>query len=163
MQNHGRRRAVYVILAPLLPLLLVLAACGGKSSAATTTATTTVTLHATDFDFQGVPKTVPAGRVHFVLANGSKDYQHELWVYPQNQPQLPDLLAEKAAGQTVDEATMLQNLVGHVEDVAPGKNAAFDATLAPGTYEMACFITSTIGAQTMVHYDLHMHAVFTVQ
>jgi len=159
MQNHGRRRAAYLILAPLL--LLVLAACSGKSSAATTA--TTVTLHATDFNFQGVPQTVAAGRVRFVLVNDSKDYKHELWVYPQNQPQLPTLLAAKAAGQDVDEATMLQNLAGHMEDVAPGKRAAFDATLAPGTYEMACFITSTIGSQTMVHYALHMHALFTVQ
>jgi len=154
MQNHGLRRAAYLILAPLF---LVLAACGGKSS------TATVTLHATDFNFQGVPQTVAAGHVRFVLVNDSKDYNHELWVYPQNQPQLPTLLAAKAAGQEVDEATLLQNLAGHMEDVAPGKRAAFDATLAPGTYEMACFITSTIGSQAMVHYALHMHAVFTVQ
>lgn len=33
----------------------------------------------------------------------------------------------------------------------------------PGTYELACFITSDIGGKKMVHYDMGMHTLLTVQ
>jgi uncharacterized cupredoxin-like copper-binding protein len=142
----------------------VFVACGGTTSAATRHSTgTTITLHATDFGFRGVPASVTAGHVHVVLINDSKDYTHEVWLYPQQQAQMADMLAQKRTGADVDEAEYIQGLAGHVEDVAPGKTAGFDATLQPGTYEIACFITSDIAGQKMVHDDMGMHALLTVQ
>jgi hypothetical protein len=87
----------------------------------------------------------------------------QVWVYPQTQPKLEQMLGLKRAGQDADELDYLQRLAGHVEDVPAGGTAAFDADLTPGTYELACFITSDIGGKKMVHYDMGMHLLVTVQ
>ena len=151
-----QRRAVFLLSGVVG--LLVLAGCSStKSSAAT------LTIHASDFRLQLSRQTVPAGTVHVVFINDSKDYIHEVFVYPQTQPGLPAMLAEKQAGQDVDEPTVLQGLAGHVEDVPPGKQATFDATLTPGTYELGCFVTSDIAGTKHVHYSDGMHALLTVQ
>ncbi len=180
------RRTLLVGRAALLPLALLLTACSSSSNnqakatqAATSgaavpatpiaaNATTTegeliLGVTANDFTFTLNRTTVPAGRVHVQLVNQSKDYQHEVWVYPQQQPKLQDLLAQKRAGKDVEESEYLQGLAGHVEDVPPGNTAAFDVSLTAGTYELACFITSTIGGKQMVHYDMGMHTLLTVQ
>jgi uncharacterized cupredoxin-like copper-binding protein len=136
-------------------VLSLLVACSGKGSSAT--------IHATDFSFtSGVPQTLAAGKVHFVLKNDSKSMLHELWLYPQQQPQLQALLAGKRSGQEVSEDDYLQGIAGKVEDLPAGKTGSFDAQVSPGTYEIGCFQVATINGQTMVHYDMGMHATFTV-
>jgi len=136
----------------------LVSACGGAPA---------VNAVANDFSFQFSRLTVPAGKVHFTLKNNSKTYNHELWVYPQNQPKLKDMLAAKDAstngGSDVDEADYLQGVAGKVEDLEPGKTASFDATLAAGAYEMACFVVTTMVGKPMVHYEMGMHAILTVQ
>ncbi len=185
----GKRGRFLVLAVAAVAVMALLAACSGKtkaqpaagsptsSSAATsspaatsapasataTAAATTVTVRAEDFSFHLDKTVVPAGSVHFVLVNDSKDYEHELWVYPQGQPKLQQMLAVKDAGKDVDEMDYLTGVAGKVEDVPPGKTASFDATLQPGTYELSCFITSTIGGKAMVHYEMGMHATLTVQ
>jgi uncharacterized cupredoxin-like copper-binding protein len=123
----------------------------------------TVTIHGGEFYFSTDTPTVPAGQVHFVFINDSQNFNHEVWVYPQDQPNLRALLTQKRAGNDVDENDYLQGVVGEVVDVAPGDTASFDGVLTPGIYEMACFINETIGGQTMNHYDSGMHALLTVQ
>ncbi len=182
------RRPLLVVLAALLPLALLVTACSSSTNNTTPTkatqaatsgaavpatpiaanATTTegeliLGVTANDFSFTLNRTTVPAGRVHVQLVNQSKDYEHEVWLYPQQQPKLQDLLAQKRAGKDVEESDYLQGLAGHVEDVPPGNTAAFDVNLTPGTYELACFITSAIGGKQMVHYDMGMHTLLTVQ
>jgi uncharacterized cupredoxin-like copper-binding protein len=153
-----------IIAACAVSATLVLAGCGGKSaSASKVPAGRSVTAHATDFKYSSpLPATIQTGAVHVVLVNDSKTYQHELWIYPQQQGKLQDLLAQKAAGQDVNEEDFLQGVAGKLEDVDPGKTATFDANLAPGTYEYACFITSDIGGKHTVHYTLGMQGTFTV-
>ncbi len=146
------------LLLPACVTVLVLAGCSSK-----TDSTPTFTVHATDFSFQVSRQTVPAGKVHVVLINDSKAYEHEVWVYPQSQPRLQELLAQKQAGQDVEEEKVLQGIAGDAEDVKPGKKAEFDVTLQPGTYELACFVTSDIAGQKHVHYSDGMHALLTVQ
>ena len=144
-------------------VLMLLVACSGKASSATTRGTT-ATIHATDFTFDtGVPQTLAPGKVHFVLKNDGKRMLHELWVYPQQQAKLQDLLAAKRSGQDVSEDDYLQGVAGKVEDLPAGKTGSFDAQLRPGTYEIACFEVATMNGQKMVHYDMGMHATFTVQ
>jgi uncharacterized cupredoxin-like copper-binding protein len=169
------------VLGALMSLTAVLAACGGSTknnnvkspapvasvaaNATTTDGEVILAVSANDFSFTLNRPTVPAGRVHVQLINRSKDYQHEVWVYPQTQPKLEQLLGLKRSGQVADELDYLQGLAGHVEDVPAGQMAAFDADLTPGTYELSCFITSDIGGKMMmmVHYDMGMHALVTVQ
>jgi hypothetical protein len=141
---HGRACVVFIA---LISLAAVLAACGSttknsnvQSSAQriplTATGTTPdgavlLVVTANDFSFALNRTTVPAGRVHVQLINQSTYNQHEVWVYPQNQPQLQELLAAKRAGKQIDEQDYLHGLAGHVEDVPPGQTAAFDVTLQP--------------------------------
>jgi len=120
-----------------------------------------ITAH--DFSFTLNRTTVPAGRIHVKFINQSKDYKHEVWIYPQQQPRLQQMLELKRAGRDVEEADYLQGLAGHVEDVPPGQTAAFDVTLTPGTYELGCFITSDIAGKKMLHYDMGMHTLITAQ
>ena len=155
------RRGLIASAVPAALLGSFLAACSGSQSSGG--GATTVTATANDFSFKFGRTTVPAGKVHFVLQNASKTYQHELWVYPQAQPKLQAMLAAKDAGGDVNEEDYLQGVAGHVDDLDPGKTASFDATLQPGTYEMACFIVTSIGGKSMVHYEMGMHDLLTVQ
>jgi uncharacterized cupredoxin-like copper-binding protein len=142
---------------------VLLAACSGKASSAATN-NATATIHATDFTFdKGVPQTLPVGKVHIVLKNDSKSMPHELWLYPQAQPQLQAMLAAKRSGQDVNEEDYLQGVAGKIEDLPAGKTSSFNAQLTPGTYEIACFEVATMNGQKMVHYDMGMHASITVQ
>jgi uncharacterized cupredoxin-like copper-binding protein len=184
-----RRRTPLRLTGALVLLALLVGACGGKSNTATQQSTTgpsaagstaalattppgtaaaggaatTITVRAQDFSFQLDHQTIPAGRVHVVFINESKDYKHELWIYPNAQPKLDQMLAAKQAGQDVAEEDYLQGLAGHVEDVPPGQTASFDAALQPGTYELGCFITDTIAGKQMVHYQMGMHTLLTVE
>ncbi len=137
---------------------LVLTACRPPASAPTTT----VNVQGADFAFIADKASVPPGKVHFVFSNTSTTNQHELWVYPQDQPRLQAMVQAKESGEDVDEKDYLQNIAGDVEDVPVGQTQSFDATLQPGTYEFACFVTSTVGGQLRVHYALGMHGVLTV-
>ena len=153
----GRR---LVALAGLCALVILgSTACSSAGSGSVPT----VTVTANDFSFHLSRSSVPAGKVHFVLQNQSKTYPHELWVYPPDQPKLNDMLAVADKGVDVDVHDYLQGVAGGVEDLAPGKTASFDATLKPGTYDLACFVASTIGGKTMVHYEMGMHDQLTVQ
>jgi len=117
---------------------------------------------ASDFSYKVDKTHAPAGNAQFTLKNDSKTYQHELWLYPANQPKIQDLIAAKTAGKDVNEEDYLQNVAGKVEDLDPGKSASFTANLAPGTYEYACFVTTNLAGKNQVHYDLGMHGTFTV-
>ena len=179
MRYRDLQGGAYAVLGALMSLTAVLAACGGSTknnnvkspapvasvaaNATTTDGEVILAVSANDFSFTLNRPTVPAGRVHVQLINRSKDYQHEVWVYPQTQPKLEQMLGLKRSGQETEELDYVQGVAGHVEDVPAGQTAAFDATLTPGTYELACFITSDIGGKKMVHYDMGMHLVVVVQ
>jgi len=77
-------------------------------------------------------------------------------------PLLAQMIALKRGGTDADENDYLQGIAGDVEDVAPGQVATFDALLTPGTYELSCFKNTDITGQTMNHYDMGMHTLFTV-
>jgi uncharacterized cupredoxin-like copper-binding protein len=147
-----------VVGAALLAIgLLLSAACGGGSGGAS------VNAQATDFSYKVDKTSASAGKVHVTMKNNSTTYQHELWLYPIDQPKLKDLVAAKTSGKEANEEDYLQNVAGKVEDLDPGKTGSFDATLQPGTYEFACFVASNIAGKTVVHYDLGMHGQLTVR
>jgi hypothetical protein len=56
----------------------------------------------------------------------------------------------------------VQGIAGKSGEVAAGQTMAFDATLEPGAYELACFVTSDIGGKMMNHYSMGMHSPLTV-
>jgi len=174
----GMRPPVTVCM--LLVIAAMLAACGSNNNnnkkgttaapvasvapnATTSEGEVILAVTANDFSYTLNRPSVPAGRVHVQLINRSKTYVHEVWVYPQTQAKLDQLLTLKRGGQTAEELDYLQGLAGHVEDVPAGQAAAFDANLTAGTYELACFIISDVGGKKMMHYDMGMHLLLTVQ
>jgi uncharacterized cupredoxin-like copper-binding protein len=157
LSRRTLRRSVAFLSIALIGGSALLTACqggGGGSSG--------VNVNANDFNFVLDKTHAPAGTVHFTLNNQSKSYQHEFWIYPSYQPKIQDLITAKDAGKDVNEEDYLQNIAGKVEDLDPGKSGSFDAKLAPGTYEFACFVTTNIAGKNQVHYELGMHGNFTV-
>lgn len=142
---------------PLLGFGLLVCACSGGAGGGGNVMAT-----ANDFNFTLDQSHAPAGKTHFTFKNNSQSYQHEFVIYPANQPKIQDLLTAEAGGQTVNASDYLQNIAGSVAALDPGKTSSFDATLAPGTYEYACFVTTTIAGKNQVHYNLGMHGTFTV-
>jgi uncharacterized cupredoxin-like copper-binding protein len=102
---------------------------------------TTVNVVAKETDtgivFTADASAVPAGKVKFVFKNEGK-LTHELMVYPLQD--LSKMMDQKRQGQDVDEMDFIKGLAGKADDVDPGKSASFEATLAPGFYELACHV-----------------------
>src|SRR5581483_7151833 len=146
------RRATVLAIALIAPAAVLLSACNRGSAPVTT-----INVSGADFAFTPDKVSVRAGKVHLVFTNQSTTNQHELWVYPQNQPRLQEMVQAKEAGQDVEEKDYLQNVAGDVEDVPTGQTQSFDATLQPGTYEFGCFVTSTVDGRPRNHYALGMH------
>src|SRR5713226_7284774 len=99
-------RAILRVLrfAPLGLLVFALSSCSGGAA-------TTVEVRAGDFAFAVDKSTVPAGRVHFAFTNQSTSFPHELWVYPQSQPRVQEMVRLKESGQDVEEKDYLQGVV----------------------------------------------------
>ena len=169
------RRSRFGVCVLLILVAALLTACGSTkdstpqapvasvaANATTTEGEVVLAVTALDFSFALNRGTVPAGRVHVQLINKSTQFEHEVWVFPQTQPKLDEMLNLKRSGD-IEELDYLQGVTGHVEDVPAGQTAAFDAMMPAGTYVLACFISSDIGGKKMVHYDLGMHLTVTAQ
>ena len=94
---------------------------------------------------------VSAGKVTFNFSNTGK-MEHELFVYPVQDIAAMLMLARK--GQSAPEDKYIKGIAGKAEDIPAGKSATFDATLAAGFYELACFKKSkNPDGSTFVHFD----------
>jgi uncharacterized cupredoxin-like copper-binding protein len=94
-----------------------------------------VTVKAVEYEFQGLPATLPAGRVRILLENAGQE-PHEFG------------LVRIIGDQTVEELLQLGNRAERfIEDVGsafarPGKSNELTVTLEPGRYGYACFVTT---------------------
>jgi uncharacterized cupredoxin-like copper-binding protein len=94
---------------------------------------------------------VPAGLLPITFKNEAK-VNHELWLYPQQD--VSRMLRQKRLGQDVSETDYIKAIAGNTEETEPGKSATFKATLAPGLYELACFMLApNPDGSTAVHFD----------
>lgn len=156
--RSSRRVAVSLLVASAAAVVLL----SGGSAAHPSTASAAgsqLNIHASDFSFAFDRTSVTPGPVHVAFFNDSKDFVHEVFIYPKDQPKLADVLAKMRAGEDVDETTALDNVAGSLEDIDPGVSVAFDLNLPAGEYEFACFVKSDIAGQRTVHYDLGMHSI----
>jgi uncharacterized cupredoxin-like copper-binding protein len=115
-----------------------------------------------DFSFTVDSTRAASGTVHFRLKNESKTYQHELWVYPKEQPKLSAMLAQKDSGEA-HETDFISGIAGRIRALDPGATGTADIVLPKGTYEYACFVTTAINGKNQVHYELGMHGTLTVR
>lgn len=154
-------RAATRLLVPGIAIILAVAGLPANSHPADA-ALGGLIVHATDFSLAVSDPSVKPGPVHFQFLNDSKDFVHEVIVFPSNQPKLDEFLAEKSAGKEVSEGEFLDGVVGGVEDVEPGHSLAFDLVLPEGTYTLACFVSSPIAGKDTIHYELGMHTTLPV-
>jgi hypothetical protein len=147
-----------------------------------------VAVHATDFAYQGVPGTLPAGESRFSFTNDSKAEGHELSIFRINDgvtESFDQILAEDEARQSQADAQQGGQSGGQQggqqppanqtppppkmtffggTGSAPGEAAKMDliGNLPAGRYGVVCFIPSNDEAGTP-HYKKGMKAEFTVQ
>jgi uncharacterized cupredoxin-like copper-binding protein len=94
---------------------------------------------------------VPAGLLPVMFKNNAQT-NHELWLYPLQD--LSSMLTQKRLGQDVTETDYIKGIAGQVNETEPGKTASMKATLAPGFYELACFmLAQNPDGSTAVHFD----------
>ncbi len=113
----------------------------------------------TEYAFQGVPSSLPAGATSFELANRGKE-AHEIVVLrikDEVTESLEELLKlpEEQARQKVD-------VMGSSSDVPPGEPGYVVADLKKGRYGLACFLPVGGGQEGPPHVTRGMFAAFTV-
>ncbi|MGV1036421.1 MAG: cupredoxin domain-containing protein [Candidatus Nanopelagicales bacterium] len=110
------RKLALVALAVTSPLLIV--GCSSDSSSNSTSAANTVSVTSTDTTCDISTNSVPAGATAFDVTNTGGKIT-EVYVY----------------GKSGDAFT---EVVAEVENVGPGTSRTMNATLAAGSYEIAC-------------------------
>lgn len=130
----------------------LLAECGFEQTSVT----------AVDFEFQGLPDSVPAGASAVTLANEGEQF-HEIAVARINDG--VDLPAEELLMLPMEESLSMVELVGIVF-APPGETESTFIDATPGRYVAVCFIpegtTETAEGTGPPHFTLGMLKEFTV-
>lgn len=124
---------------------------------------TQVDVTAIDYEFQGMPATLPAGQAQFKLTNGAPKEDHEMVVLKLN-----------AEGEKVDPGKLVAMPQGKAQKLVDGQGTAFmyapngqvaysPADLTPGKYLYACFLPQGGKKNGEMHAKLGMYGTFTVQ
>lgn len=136
-------RRIWIALAVVA---LVAFACGGPQ---------TVDLAAVEYEFQGVPETLEAGEVTFVLENEGQE-DHEIGMVRI----AGDIAVEELLRLPEDESEQhIAEDMGHTF-AKPGQSAQFTANLVPGRYGFACFVEAPDGEP---HAIKGMFGEFTIE
>jgi hypothetical protein len=117
---------------------------------------------AIDYEFQGIPSSLPAGVTKVKLTNNAPKEQHMLAIFkltPAGESMNLDKilsLPEKKAARFMDERD------GAFMEAAPGASGYSPINLTPGTYAYACFFPQGGKKNGTPHYKLGMEGTFTV-
>lgn len=127
--------------------------CPGKQVAVT----------AIDYQFDGVPTSLPAGVTKFKLTNNAPKELHEMGIVK---------LTDAATGQDLKKILSLpeKQQAKYFDDSSstfmfapPGQSGYGPINLEPGTYAYACFIPQGGKKNGTPHFMLGMNGTFTVQ
>ena len=149
-----------------------------------------VAVHAADYAYAGLPKTLPTGEVRFSFANDSEAESHEMTIFRINDgvsQSFDQILAEDEAARSKEQSQEAQATQPDQEQgqpnqnqeqapappkmtffastgSAPGESAKMDliGKLPPGRYGVVCFIPANDEAGT-AHHKKGMKAEFTVE
>ena len=105
------------------------------------------------------PSSGPAGDVTFSAENEGPAENHELVIVRTDLA--ANALPTKDDG-SVDEAGADIEVIGEIEEFAPGGTESQTFTLAAGSYVLICNIVHEEGEETIVHYDRGMRRAFEV-
>ena len=165
MDHEVRRRWVTVFASLLAALTLTAAACsnddegGGATGETVRGRTVDVTLQ--EFAVRPEQDSAPAGDVTFNVGNVGPEDTHEFVVFKTDLA--PDALPTAPDG-SVDETGEGVELIGEIEDIAPGDTPhTLTVSLDAGSYVFICNIVEEEGQDTIVHYQQGMRTGFTVE
>jgi hypothetical protein len=123
---------------------------------------TAVPVTAIDYEFQGMPDTLPAGPAKFSMTNSAPSEEHEMAMVP---------LTEAGQEQDVEKLLKLPDKkLGKFVDFSgaafmyapPGQTSYTLTELKPGKYVYACFIPVGGKKKGAPHFTQGMYGTFTV-
>lgn len=132
---------------------------GDETPSPAATAVAELTVNLTNWAIEPSGDTVPAGQVTFVAVHpeghgGHGDDEggeiHQLLVAP--------LADGKEAGKGQFGSPVL-----NLSDIEVGETRTGEATLEPGTYELACLVVEEVDGVTVNHYEQGMYTTITVR
>jgi hypothetical protein len=121
-----------------------------------------VPVTAIDYEYQGVPATLPAGVAKFKMTNAAPKEDHMMGIFkltPEGAAMGFDkivALPQKKAGKYLDQSS--QAFI----EAHPGQSAYTPINLTPGTYGYACFFPEGGKKNGTPHFKLGMEGTFTV-
>jgi uncharacterized cupredoxin-like copper-binding protein len=134
--------------------LLSLASCGGGSG-------TTVAVTLQEFAVVPAQDSAPAGSITFDVENKGPEDTHEFVVIKTDLA--PDALPTAEDGSVDETGEGIDEVIGEIEDIAPGSKETLKVDLEAGSYVLICNVVEEEGADTLVHYALGMRTGFTVE
>lgn len=134
--------------------LLSLAGCGGGGE-------TTVAVTVQEFSVLPAQDSAPAGSVTFDVENTGPEDTHEFVVIKTDLA--PDALPTAEDGSVDETGEGIDEVIGEIEDIAPGSSESLKTDLEAGSYVLICNIVEEEGGDTLVHYALGMRTAFTVE
>jgi uncharacterized cupredoxin-like copper-binding protein len=137
-----------------LAALLSLASCGGGSG-------TTVAVTLQEFAVLPAQDSAPAGSITFDVENKGPEDTHEFVVIKTDLA--PDALPTAEDGSVDETGEGIDEVIGEIEDIAPGSKETLKVDLEAGSYVLICNVVEEEGADTLVHYALGMRTGFTVE
>jgi hypothetical protein len=153
METRSRRNIRRLATAVLSGALLSLAACGGGTE-------TTVAVTLQEFAVLPAQDSAPAGSINFEVENTGPEDPHELVVIKTDLA--PDALPTADDG-SVDETGEGIEVIGEIEEFAPGSTESRTFDLDAGSYVLICNVVEEEGGDTLVHYALGMRTGFTIE
>lgn len=133
--------------------LVSLAACGGGG--------TTVAVTLQEFAVLPAQDSAPAGSITFDVENKGPEDTHEFVVIKTDLA--PDALPTAEDGSVDETGEGIDEVIGEIEDIAPGSKETLKVDLEAGSYVLICNVVEEEGADTLVHYALGMRTGFTVE
>ena len=121
-----------------------------------------VAVTAIDYEFQGVPATLPAGVAKFKMTNTAPKEDHMMAIFkltPEGAALGADkvlALPQKKAGKYMDQSSQA------FMEAKPGESGYSPINLTPGTYAYACFFPQGGKNNGTPHFKLGMEGSFTV-
>ena len=113
---------------------------------------------AVDYDYQGLPEEITAGRVSFAMTNeGAED--HEIAVFKAN-PGVTESFEELS--ELPEEELMSKLTFTGVTFGSPGSTSYAVLDMDPGTYHLVCFVPVGGGEEGPPHFTQGMRRTITV-
>jgi len=131
---------------------LGLAACGGEAA--------TVEVQVQEWAVIPAEDVVPAGEMTFDVENTGPDHPHEFMVIRTDLA--PDALPAAEDGSVDEEGEGIE-VIGEIEEFAPGETRSSTFDLEAGNYVLICNLVEGHEGEMMVHYSLGMRVPFTVE